>query len=408
MAHDARSNLHSRLPGARTSCALLTLLTVLLAWPAPPPMLAVLVRPAYFALLTWFFWRTRKASSALHSQPMRLICSGFFVLWLGNSMAAMIHISGIEVQHPAATYLRTACEHGAWSLLGTTLISYGLMLWIPELIRSHHLLAAHSEQQLGELQRSESARIELEQRLVDADRLALLGELAASIAHDLRNPLTIVKGTAESLCRRPRTPAEIAEHTHVIRRNIDKADETIKSLIDLAKPKCNAPTWTDPQRALAEVQDLLHVEAHRRAIQLRVLTSPATPPSLCIDRTLLAQVLMNLVLNALQASNEHGEVTMQARAHRGRIALCVSDRGCGLPASVRKSLFQPFFTTKATGTGLGLLSCRRIVTELGGELRLYPRSRGGARAIIFLPATNALLQPPATADELLPCPATTS
>jgi len=401
-----RSLPRSRLPGARTSCALLTLLTVLLAWPEPPAMVTVLVRPAYFALLAWFFWRTRKASPALHSQPMRLVCGGFFVLCLGYALAAMIHVSGIEEQHAAWVYLRTACERGAWFLLGTTLISYGLMLWIPEVINSHQLLAAHSARQQGELQRSETARGELEQRLVEADRLAMLGELAASIAHDLRNPLTIIKGTAESLCRRPRTEAEVAEHTTVIRRNIDKADDTIKSLIDLAKPKSNEPIITDATEALAEVQDLLHVEAHRRAVRFVVLPCRGATAIIRADRTLLAQVLMNLSLNALQACNPDGEVLLQARSCGDRVALTISDRGCGLPDSVRQGLFQRFFTTKPAGTGLGLISCRRIVTELGGELRLYARLRGGARAVIWLPTANALPRHQETADEARSCPAT--
>lgn len=379
----------NRLPGTRTSCALLTLLTVLLAWPDPPTVFAALARPAYFALLTWFFWRARAASPALHSQPMRLICLGFFVLWLGYTLAAVIHISDLEMDHAAAIYLRETCERGAWFLLGTTLISYGLMLWIPEVVRSHRLLAEHSARQQGELQRSETVRSQLEQRLVEADRLAMLGELAASIAHDLRNPLTVVKGTAESLCRRPRTPEEVAAHTDVIRRNIDKADATIQSLIDLAKPKRLVPINTDATAALYEVEDLLRVEAHRRGIQLIVRPPGEGSQVVYADRTLLAQALMNLVLNALQASSRQSEVVLEARSFGDHVALTVSDRGTGLPEALRTNLFQPFFTTKASGTGLGLVSCRRIAKELGGELRLSPRGRGGARALLWLPSANA-------------------
>ena len=396
MDPEPSDTLRSRLPGARTSCALLTLLTVLLTWPDPPTALEVVARPAYFALLTWFFWRTSRASVALHSNAMRLVCGGFFVLWLGYTLAATIHVSDLEREYAAFVYLRAACERGAWFLLGTTLISYGLMLWIPQVVRSNELLAEHSARQQGELQRAASVRSELEQQLVDADRLGMLGELAASIAHDLRNPLTIVKGTAESLCRKPRTPQEVREHTEVIRRNIDKADETIESLIDLARPQTTTPVDVDAAHAIGEVTDLLRVEARRRGIALSMPAGDAA--TVRADRTLLAQALMNLALNAIQASGRGAEVQLRVRAFGGHAAIVIDDRGSGLPPEVRGSQFRPFFTTKANGTGLGLTSCRRIARELGGELRLYPRHRGGARAVLWLPVANGLHGDGAPAD----------
>lgn len=390
------------LPGARTSCALLTLLTLLLTWPDPPIALEALGRPAYFALLTWFFWRTSRASTALHSQPMRLVCGGFLVLFVGFSLAAVIRLLGLEHGSAAFLYLRVACESGAWFLLGTTLISYGLMLWIPHVVRSHHLLAAHSARQQGELQRAESARSELELRLVEADRRGMLGELAASIAHDLRNPLTVVKGTAESLCRRPRTPAEVAQHTEVIRRNIERADHTIESLIDLARPKSVAPVDTPATALLRDAQELLRVEARRRGVRIDVRAPAAREPIVRADHTLVAQALMNLALNALQASPPGGVVALRARAVGERVALVLEDRGCGLPAEWRRRLFTPFFTTKPNGTGLGLASCRRIANELGGDLRLYPRAGGGARAVLWLPAANGCTPALVGADEERP------
>lgn len=405
MATVVLSTLRNRLPGARTSCALLTLLTLLLAWPEPAPGFAAAVKTAYFAHLSWFFLRTRKASPALHSQPMRLICGGFFVLFLGYAVATSIYFLGLEAKYTAAVYMRLACEHGAWFLLGTTLISYGVMLCIPEVIKSNQLLSEHSEQQQHELQRSKTERTELEQRLVISDRLAMLGELAATIAHDLRNPLTIVKGTAESLCRKERTEQEIAEHTKVIQRNIDKADNAIANLINLAKQQRNDPVDTKAIAALDEVQDMLRVEAHRRAVMLVVKPTDRSSSLLQVDRTLLAQALMNLVLNALQASQAHGIVTLQARHFRHNIALVVSDRGCGLPDDIKAGMLKPFFTTKPAGTGLGLISCRRIATELGGQLRHYSRRRGGARAIIWLPAKDSSQTREPDIKEQLQCPA---
>ena len=391
------------LRGARASCAMLTVLTILLAWPNPPVPLIVLLRPAYFGLLTWFFWRSTRTSPELQGQAMRLVWFGFLVLCLSATLTAAIHFSQLEQRHGAFVYLRQTCEQGALFLLGTTLISYGLMLWLPQVLASHRLLAEHSARQHGELQTAEHTRSRLERQLVESDRRGMLGELAASIAHDLRNPLTIVAGTAESLCRKPRTAAEIVEHTQVIRRNIDKADRTIQSLIDLARPRAQQRGEHDAAAVLRELVDLLQVEARRRRVEL--LLPPAAVARLHTDHTLLLQALLNLALNAVQASPAGAAVALQARrfSWRGqdRVAFCIADRGTGLPPAVRRQLFTPFFTTKADGTGLGLASCRRIASELGGALRLYPRTGGGARAVLWLPiggpADSAPV--PAPADE---------
>jgi signal transduction histidine kinase len=378
------------LPGARTSCALLTIFTILLAWPSPSLELAVVVRPCYFALLSWFFWRTGRESPELQGQAMRLVRSGFLVLSVGFTLSAIIHFGKLEPMHAGFVYLREACERGALFLLGTTLLSYGLMLWIPSVLASHRLLGAHNARQSSELQVAATARSQLEQRLVDADRRGMLGELAASIAHDLRNPLTIVKGTAESLCRRGHTSAEIAEHTNIICRNIEKADRTIASLIDLARPRASTPADVRAHDVLQEIKDLLQVAVRRHKTTIAVeRVAPEQQTIVRVDRALLSQALLNLVLNAAQASGNGGSILLRVRAVRraGRklAVLCVEDRGSGLPAELRIKLFTPFFTTKQNGTGLGLLSCRRIAGELGGRLGLYPRHRGGTRALLLLP-----------------------
>ncbi len=402
------------LRGARTSCALLTVLTILLAWPQPPEALAVVVRPCYFALLFWFFWATGRSSDQLRGQAMRLVCFGFLVLWLSSTAAALVHFAALEPRHAAFVYLRHTCDQGAIFLLGTTLIAYGLMLWIPQVLESHRRLGVDVERQSDELRLAETTRSELEQQLVEADRRAILGELAASIAHDLRNPLTIVKGTAESLCRRPRTREEIAEHTDVIRRNIDKADRTIASLIDLGRPRVKAFENLPVRNTLDEVLQLVQIEGRRRRVSFAVRIEAGQPePRVYVDRALLAQALLNLLLNAIQATAHGGTIVLRARArNRGRepgnptTVLCIEDRGSGLPAPVRTKLFTPFFTTKPNGTGLGLVSCRRIATELGGQLGLFARHRGGTRAMLILPSappTTTVAAPTRTACQASTC-----
>jgi signal transduction histidine kinase len=119
------------------------------------------------------------------------------------------------------------------------------------------------------------------------------------------------------------------------------------------------------------------------------------------DRDLLLQALVNLLLNAAHASPHHATVEITARRFRGGdgarvhdvVAIAVEDRGEGIPDDVRHQLFTPFFTTRKGGTGLGLLSCRRIAQELGGGLGLYPRTGGGARALLVLPTAQTPAAP---------------
>jgi signal transduction histidine kinase len=343
----------------------------------------------YFGLLAWFFLRTARANPGLAGQPMRLVLAGFTVLWLTSTIAASIQLLAPRQAGGVLTYLREGCESGAMFLLGFTLVAYGLMLWIPQVLASHAALNSDVARQRNALVCVESARTQLEHRLIEADRRGILGELAATIAHDLRNPLAIVKGTAESLCRRPRTPTEVEEHTQVIRRSIDKADKTIAALIDLGKPRTTASRYQAVTPLLDELRDLVAVEARRRRLEIQVRAGRGDDRA-AFDRTLTAQAVLNLVLNAMQAAPAGSRIEVGARRFAGAdgsaLAIFVADRGCGLPPDWRTRLFTAFFTTKPEGTGLGLSSCRRIAKELGGSVRVHPRHRGGARAVLLLPA----------------------
>lgn len=391
---DRTDAIRRTLPGTYASCALLTLLTVLLAWPGAPAAVTAMVPPLYFGLLAWYFARAAAMAPELRGQSITLVIAGFAIRSGSSLLSAVIaHARPDAGRDSLLGYVRFVCDDGALFLLGTTLGTFGLMLWIPQVVASHRLLARREADQRHQLQAAVTERTTLERHLVDADRRGMLAELAASIAHDLRNPLTIVKGTAESLCRRPRTTHEVAEHTAVIRRNVEKADRTIEALIELARPHAPRSEPVAVLGVLEETAELLHTEARRRRVQLEVARAAAACAPLATDRTLVTQALMNLALNALQATPAGGRVRLAARpVRRGDVdgvLLLVEDDGQGLPAEVRRKLFTPFFTTKTDGTGLGLASCRRIATELGGALRLYPRRRHGARAVLALPRQRA-------------------
>jgi signal transduction histidine kinase len=374
--------------GITASCLLLTVLVVLLAAFADQPQLDAVLRPLYFALLFSFFHAIGRRQPEIAVLPFRLIQSGFAVLTLGSTAAVVVR--GLDLAQEPDGVVLTALERGAVFLLGLTLISYGILLWIPSLLESRRVLRQRYDATRGALRLSERARVRMEERFVEADRLHALGELAAGIAHDLRNPLAIVRAAAASLASRPRTPADLDEHTAVIVRNVDKAERTIAALLDLGKPRSLTLQPVDLDALLAEIIALVSVESRRRAIALE--RRGETGLTAHADHKQLVQVLLNLVLNAIQAGTEGTTIGLRTRGTSvggmQRIALAVEDRGTGIDPAQRDKLFAPFFTTKREGTGLGLLSCRRLLNDLGGQVDLYPRRRGGTRALVLLQACN--------------------
>lgn len=379
------------VPGGLVSFFLLTVLTVLIALFAENEEIDPVLRPLYFAVLFSFFYAIGREQPEIRGLPFRLIERGFFVLTLGFSTAAAMRTLEISFDNEIDSLLLTTLERGAVFLLGTSLISYGIMLWIPQLLQSQRVLRERYDRTQGKLVLSETARSRMEQRFVEADRLHALGELAAGVAHDLRNPLAIIKGAASSLAQPNRTPAELTEHTDVICRNIDRAERTIASLLDLGRPRELSKRPVIFDRVVRDVLRLVEVESRR--FDVRVLRGCEPGVVGDADPKLLGQVLLNLVLNAMQASPEHSEVRVRARSFcldgHELAVLAVEDRGHGIQPTVRSSLFTPFFTTKPGGTGLGLLSSRKIVDDLGGKIGLFPRTRGGARSVLVLTSAPA-------------------
>ncbi len=375
----------SPITATRTSCVLLTVITVVLALFSDDWRVGVLVRPLYFALLFGFLHGIGRSEPKLVRLPFRLVQSGFLVLTLAFTASAAIHLEVLPLEPQFGDSLLDQCERGAVFLLALSLIGYGILLWIPELLESQRILRANFQRARGQLRLSERARDKMELRLVDADRLRAVGEIAAGAAHDLRNPLAIVKAAAESLDQE--SAPGLGEYIDVIRRNVDRAERTIQSLLDLGKPAQLTIADIDAAAVVEETLALVRVEARRRDVSLQMAIQPGL--QLRADRKLLVQALLNLVLNALQASPAGTQVELRTRTFHAQgtsfAALVIADRGSGIDAQAAKRLFTPFHTTKSDGTGLGLLSSRRILEELGGRIGLRRRPRGGAFATVVLP-----------------------
>jgi two-component system nitrogen regulation sensor histidine kinase GlnL len=230
-----------------------------------------------------------------------------------------------------------------------------------------------------------------------ADRLAALGAVAHGLAHEIRNPLGGIKGAAQ-LLRGQLADPDMIRCTDVIVREVERLDGLVEQLKELATPPRLQLVPLNIHRVLNDVLTLEKQAPAWGSVTLQTAFDPSLPP-VRGDRAQLTQVFLNLVKNALEALGGGGELhvstRLDARFHlrRGRerahfIVVSVEDTGPGVPEADQSHLFTPFFTTKGTGTGLGLAVCHRIVSEHGGAIAYEPRPTGGACFRVTLPASE--------------------
>ena len=234
-----------------------------------------------------------------------------------------------------------------------------------------------------------------EERLREQASLARVGQMAAIVAHEVKNPLAGIKGVVQVLMsRREAGDSELPVMADIVSR-IDALNDLIRDLLLFARPR---PLQVQP----LELGALLHetIEAMERdPIATHVTFERSVPPiRLQGDATLLRAVFLNLFLNASQAMNGAGTLSVQARTHDGRAYIDVADTGPGIPDEVRDRIFEPFFTTKSRGGGLGLPIARRTVELHGGVLSLTCPPSGGTVVHVELP----LLPPVTSGDPALP------
>lgn len=230
----------------------------------------------------------------------------------------------------------------------------------------------------------------LEAEMERRERLSTLGNMAASVAHEIRNPLNAVSMGLQRL-RVEFQPGEIEEYGRLldlVQGEVRRLNAIVEEFLSLARP---LPLKPEPLRVpdlLDEVLRLVETECRRGRIQIERTVSQHLP-LLRADRDRLKQVLLNLVLNAIQAMPAGGTLTLDAAPAGGVLTLTVSDTGGGIPPEVLPRLFEPYVTTKSRGLGLGLAIARRIVEAHGGRIEAESAAEGGSRFRITLPLDGA-------------------
>jgi len=227
-----------------------------------------------------------------------------------------------------------------------------------------------------------------QRELTRAEQLAALGQLAAGVAHEIRNPLTGVKLLVEAALRGKNSKPLTAEDLGVIHREIGRVEQTVQGLLDLTRLPPPQPAPCDLRDVISQAAELVRGRAGRQHVEVAVRVGEE-PVVGSVDRGQFHKVLVNLLLNALDGMPQGGVLSVSLEAPAGRdVRLTVSDTGVGIPAEILPRLFTPFTTTKSNGTGLGLSISRRIVEEHGGRISASNRPEGGACFAITLPGTE--------------------
>ena len=229
----------------------------------------------------------------------------------------------------------------------------------------------------------------LEKKVRHSEKLAAIGELAAGVAHEIRNPLSSIKGFARFLAHSLSDRTREKEYAEIMVKEVDRINSVVNDLLTFARPLEPELASTDLFELIEHTVRLLETDARSRNIKIRSKINPDFN-SFLLDANQITQALLNLMLNALQEVDDGGTVEVGANINESgtRLYIWVEDDGPGIPNDKKKKIFDPFFTTRKKGTGLGLAIVNKIVENHSGELQVEsPLSgkTGGSRFTITLP-----------------------
>jgi len=231
------------------------------------------------------------------------------------------------------------------------------------------------------------------QRLHRTERLAAVGKLAAGAAHEIRNPLTAIRSTMQYLAR-GLPDDDQRQMVDELLAEVDRINETVNDLLQLTREERFEPTALEPVRVVDQTVALIEAQAERQEVSIRRVY-PEQAPTIRADPDQIRQLLLNLMLNALQAMPGGGELSLRVEVLNGMygrsegwIQIVLSDTGTGIRPEELEKIFDPFYTTKNEGTGLGLAISHRIVERHEGELELQSEPGRGTTVYLRLPVSD--------------------
>jgi signal transduction histidine kinase len=229
-------------------------------------------------------------------------------------------------------------------------------------------------------------KLRLERELAERERMAVLGQMAASISHNLKNPLGSIKTILQVQMESAEMPESLKAETRMVLGEVSRLSNKLRQLLEFSRPAVlGGAAACDVGEIVNEVSSVMKHEAERKGIEFGVTVQEAL--GVTASREAVSDIVSNLVVNGLEASGYGGEVRVKAEALNGSAVISVQDGGKGISVELREKVMQPFFTTKTQGTGLGLAIVARRVSEAGGRMELEsPVANGrGTKFSVWLP-----------------------
>jgi two-component system, NtrC family, sensor histidine kinase HydH len=221
----------------------------------------------------------------------------------------------------------------------------------------------------------------------DQEHLAVLGEAAATIAHELKNPIITIGAYVQKLLQKTSPEDPNLERLAIIHRECQRIEVMLQDMIHFSRPIKPEFSFVDINQLIQEVLKIIHPRAEQNQIRLSS-NLEGDLPSVQGDQTRLTQVLHNLILNAIQASGPEQTVLVRTQRQKGQVVIEVKDLGCGIPPDYQEKVFAPFFSTKKGGSGLGLAISKRIIELHQGRLFFRNNQPQGSIFIISLPLSK--------------------
>ncbi len=297
---------------------------------------------------------------------------------LASGLSALCYIPHIVMmwQHPMPDYaMNQYAEIIVFFMVGTVT---GILA---DRGRRQRMELLATSEQLAKVNRDLQDSFEQIKR---ADRLSAIGQLSASLAHEIRNPLASIDGAA-NLIESPQTPEEMRRGALVIvHKEIQRLNRLLTNLLDFARPRRPEFQAVEPGRLIDSIVTLAGHSAEQKGIAIRKEASPSVPAFEC-DPEQMKQVILNLAINAVQAMTTPGEIVISARQSDSSVTIGVRDQGPGIAEGDLDRVFNPFFTTKESGTGLGLSVVHQIVTQHGGRVVVERNPDRGMTFSVIVP-----------------------